>query len=104
MAAWAIGLLVASASLLMVFLTYFACQTIFQIEESLANWARLNGYRIISKQDRQFFTGPFKINRYCPTCYITVEDRQGERKRGWVRLGTWYIVGFKEHIEVVWEE
>ncbi|HEV3080979.1 MAG TPA: hypothetical protein VGY66_14445 [Gemmataceae bacterium] len=104
MATWAIGLLVACASLLMIFFTYFACQTVFQIEESLTSWARQHGYRIIAKEGRQYFVGPFKINKYRPTYYITVEDRQGQQKKGWIRLGTWYIVGFKERIRVLWEE
>jgi len=104
MAIWEIVLLVAGSSLLMVFFTYFGCQALFQIEESLTRWAKQHGYRIITKQWRQYLVGPFKINSYCPTYYITVEDRQGQQKRGWIRLGTWYIVGFKERIRVLWEE
>ena len=96
MAGLAIGLLVASASILMVFLTYFACQALFRIDESLNGWVQQHGYRIIAREDRQY--------KWCPTCYITVEDRQGQQKRGLITVGTWYIVGFKENITVLWEE
>jgi hypothetical protein len=104
MATWAVGLLLAGVSILMVFFTYFGCQAFFQIEESLTRWARHHGYRIIAKEWRTYFVGPFKINKYRPTYYITVEDGQGHYRKGWIRLGTWYFVGFKERIRVRWED
>src|SRR5262249_25970888 len=101
---WAVGLLLAGASLAMIFFTYIVCKTIFQMEEVLPRWAKQHGFRIIHKEARTFFQGPFFLHRYRPVYYIIVEDRQQKQKKGWIRLGWWYIIGFREFIEVRWED
>jgi hypothetical protein len=101
---WEIALLVGSLSLLTILVTYKFCQTVFQIEDILPRWAKQHGYRIVRQEPRTFFQGPFSTNRYRPVYYVTVEDQQRRQKRGWVRLGWWFIIGFREHIEVRWEE
>lgn len=88
----------------MVFFTYVACRTIFQMNEVLPRWAKQRGFRIIHSELRTFFQGPFITSRYRPVYYVTVEDQQKRQKKGWVRLGWWYIVGFREKIEERWEE
>ena len=50
-----LGLLVAGASLLLVFVTYFMCQTFWQMEEVLTRWATQHGFRIIRREPRLFF-------------------------------------------------
>src|SRR5262245_47230471 len=104
MAHWAVGLLVAAAALAMIVFTYFACKTIFRMEEVLPRWARQHGYHIIHCEARRYFQGPLSLNKYRPVYYVTVEDQQKRQKKGWVRLGWWYIVGFREKIDVRWEE
>lgn len=101
---WVVILLVSGAALAMVFFTYVVCRTIVQVSEVLPRWAKQQGFRIIYSEARTFFQGPFSTNRYRPVYYVTVEDQQKRQKKGWVRLGWWYIVGFREMIEERWEE
>src|SRR4051794_23581743 len=104
LADWQIGLLAAGLSVLAGFFTYRLCQTVYEIEGVLPRWARQQGYRIVRQEIRYYAHGPFPQNRYRPVFYMTVEDPQGRQKRGWVRLGWWYGIGFREHIEVRWED
>src|SRR3954469_21359654 len=104
LADWQIGLLAGGLSVGAVFLTYRLCQTVYETEGVLPRWARQQGYRIIRQEIRYYSHGPFPQNRYRPVMYVSVEDPQGRRKKGWVRLGWWYVVGFHEHIEVRWED
>ena len=104
MAPWELALLVGGLSLLTVLFTYRLCQTVFRIQEILPRWAKEHGYRIVRQELRTFFQGPFFPDRYRPVYYLTVEDQQRRRRTGWVRLGWWYIIGFKEHIEVRWDK
>ncbi len=104
MPTWAIGLLVAGASVAMIFFTILVCRTMFEIADVLPRWAKQHGFRIIHSEPRTIFQGPFSTNRYTPVYHITVEDQHHKQKKAWIRLGTWYIIGFREFIEVHWEE
>jgi hypothetical protein len=100
---WGVPSLTGAALALVVF-TYLSCRTIFQMEEFLQRWAKQRGFRIIHREVRTFFQGPFFTNRFRPVYYITIEDQQQRQKKGWVRLGWWYVVGFRETIEERWDE
>ncbi len=100
---WTFGIFLAFASMLIVLLTYRMCMTISVIEKTLQRWAEQNSLRILTKEARIFFQGPFIPNRYSVVYLVTVEDRDLKQKKGWLRLGWWYIVGFREKIEVRWE-
>ena len=97
-------LLFAGLAVLAIFFTYFVCATILKMEAVLPRWAQQHGFRIVRREPRRFFQGPFCVNRYAPVYHITVEDQEKRQKRGWIRLGLWYIVGFHERIEVRWDE
>ena len=99
-----IGLLVVGISLVLVLFTYLGLTTILRMEKVLPRWAKENGLRIVHKDARTFFQGPFIQSSWRPVYYITIEDQEHKQKSGWVRLGWWYMVGFKEHIEVRWED
>jgi hypothetical protein len=79
-------------------------KTLFQIEEVLPRWAKQHGFRIIRRELRTFFQGPFFLNKYKPVYYLTVEDQEQRQRTGWIRLGCWFIIGFIEKIEVQWED
>ncbi|MFO1044783.1 MAG: hypothetical protein U0941_23670 [Planctomycetaceae bacterium] len=101
---WTIAPLLVGLSLLMIVFTYCACVTIVKMDQILPRWARQHGFRIIHSEVQTLFSGPFSVNRYAPVYRITVEDQERRQKKGWVRLGVWYIVGFRENIEVCWDE
>jgi hypothetical protein len=104
MLSWPLTLLFAGLAVLGIFFTYFVCATILRMEAVLPRWAQQHGLRIVRREPRTFFQGPFFVNRYAPVYRITVEDQEKRQKRGWIRLGLWYIVGFRERIEVRWDE
>src|SRR4030095_11379207 len=84
---WALGLLLAGASLALIFFCYLVCRTILQSVEVLPRWAKQHGFRIIHCELRTFFQGPFFLNNALsgrPVCYITVEDEQKNVKKGWI--------------------
>ena len=58
----------------------------------LENWARSNGYRIVSSEYRNFFKGPFfwTSSEAQTVYYVTVETADGQIRSGWVRCGGWF--------------
>src|SRR4051812_27160931 len=91
-----LAVLVVAASLLAIPATYFLCKMLAPgIERTfflLPKWAERNGLRILKKESRYFFRGPFFWNssRHQLVYRITVEDPAGHRKNGWVCLGGWF--------------
>jgi predicted double-glycine peptidase len=84
-----------------VLFTTFWLQTITQSELAFDRWVERNEYRIIHKEiARSPFTKSWDVMIY----RITVEDREGNRKSGRLRLGNWHFVVFVENIEVQWDE
>ena len=106
----AIGLAVAVASLAVTLFGYRLCTSITQVDDALPRWAKEHGFRIISKESRTFFQGPFNsvfralLAAYRPAYYVTLEDQRHRQRKAWVRLGWWCFVVFRESIEVRWEE
>jgi hypothetical protein len=72
----------------------------------LAGWAQQNGYRIISQQYRWIFWGPFSWTlSNLPAVYrVTVEDREHNRRSGWVRCGNWFSGLLSSSAEARWDE
>ena len=106
---WVVILVLPVASLAMVFFAYFGFRSLLQIEDILPRWARERGFRIVHSESRMYSQGPFSgplffRNQYRPVYRVIIEDQQKTRKQVWVRLGWWYIVGFREKIEERWEE
>jgi hypothetical protein len=93
--------LVVFGSVALVLFTTFWLQTITQSELAFDRWVERNEYRIIHKEiARSPFTKSWDVMIY----RITVEDREGNRKSGRLRLGNWHFVVFVENIEVQWDE
>ncbi len=75
-------------------------------ESLLEEWARRNGFQIISREYRNFFRGPFfwTTGRHQTVYYVVVEDQQGNKRRGWVRCGGFFLGLFSDHVDVRWED
>jgi len=102
----AIAVAVSVASLVVTFLGYRLCTTMAQIDDVLPRWAKERGFRIVHKEARIFFRGPFfsLFSNASPVYYVTLEDEQHQQRNAWIRLGWWYFVGFRERIEVIWDD
>jgi hypothetical protein len=75
------------------------------VPAALDLWAQEAGYRILRRQRRSFFRGPFfwRPNSYFLVYRITVQDRMGLTRTGWVGIGErWWSP--PDRIEVRWDE
>ncbi len=72
----------------------------------LHQWAERHGYRIVQQEYRNFFKGPFfwTSSKGQTVYYVTVEDRAGHRRNGWVRCGGWFLGLLSNDVEVRWDE
>jgi hypothetical protein len=72
----------------------------------LDQWAEENGYRVLSREYRSFFKGPFfwTSSRGQTVYYVTVQDKAGNRRSGWVRCGSWFLGLLSDNVEVRWED
>src|SRR5262245_53945918 len=75
----------------------------FGRSNSLLNqWATRNGYRIIRQEYRYFFKGPFfwTSKNGQSVYYVVVEDTVENKRRGWVRCGSWWFGLLSDAVEV----
>lgn len=72
----------------------------------LQKWADENGYRLLAKEYRTFRRGPFFwTSSKGQTVYrVSVEDKAGQVRSGWVRCGGWWLGLLTDHTEVRWDE
>jgi hypothetical protein len=98
-------LLVPGLSAGAILLTLLLGRRMDRLQSLLPEWAERNGYRIVQQETRTFFQGPFFYSsRYFWVCHITVEDWQGNRRAGWVRVGSWPLgCVFSDQIDVRWD-
>lgn len=68
----------------------------------LDHWAEQNGYRILAREHRWYFCGPF-ISSHNRTIYrVTVDDR-GLTRTGWARCGSFWTGLYADVVEVRWD-
>jgi len=62
--------------------------------------------RIVSRVHRLLFRGPyFWTTSKGQTVYrVTVEDKPGGLRTGWVRCGGWWLGLMSNHVEACWDE
>jgi hypothetical protein len=73
--------------------------------EILDEWARVNHYQILSREERHFRRGPFTwtMSRVQTVFYVVIHDELGRKRSGWVRCGNWSRGLVKNEVEVIWE-
>jgi hypothetical protein len=72
----------------------------------LQQWAERNELRILEKEERKLFRGPFSwdSSRGQMVYRVTVADKAGNTHSGFVRLGSWARGIFSDKAEVKWDE
>jgi hypothetical protein len=74
----------------------------------LQGWADANDIQIVETKWRWNSTGPFKWwtnGRNQTVYYLKVRDRDGRKRSGWARCGSFFGgVEFSNKIEVRWED
>jgi hypothetical protein len=72
----------------------------------LRGWAERNGFRLLHFEYRHLFRGPFfwTTSKGQTVYRVTVEDRAGHVRHGWVRCGGWWFGLMTDHVEARWDE
>jgi len=72
----------------------------------LETWARENGYLILSQENCWFFKGPYfwTSTRGQEVYRVTVRDREGRTRSGYVRCGGALLGMLSDHVDVRWDE
>ena len=92
---------------LVIFAVIFALVWHFERSGSLLyEWAAQNGYHIIRQEYRYFRKGPFfwTSTEGQTVYYVIVEDSAGNKRRGWVRCGSWWFGLLSDKVEVRWDD
>jgi hypothetical protein len=71
----------------------------------LEKWAYNHRLRILRREYRYFFRGPFTwfTGKSQVVYYVTVENRNGEVRTAWVRCGGYFLGLWSDHVDVEWE-
>src|SRR5262245_59190883 len=72
----------------------------------LQNWADEHGYEILQKSHRIFLRGPFffRTTRHQTVYRVTVQDKSGDVRTGWVACGSWWFGLCSKEAKVIWDE
>lgn len=79
--------------------------TISRSDTILRNWASQHRYRIVQQQYCWFWRGPFfwTSSKNQVVYHVTVEDRDGRQRTGYVRCGGWFWGLLVDTAEVRWD-
>lgn len=71
----------------------------------LRDWARRNGFEIVSAERRFFFRGPFwwRTGKGHEVFRVTVRDGEGQVRSAYVRVGGWWGGMLSDQASVEWD-
>ena len=71
----------------------------------LNDWARQNGIEILSAEFRLFRRGPlfWTTSKGQTVYYVTARMSDGSTRRGWVRVGSFWLGLFSDKVDARWE-
>ena len=72
----------------------------------LDQWAEDNGYRIVHRERRLLFRGPFwwRTAEGQEVFRVIVQDDEGRERAGYVRCGGWFLGLFSDAATVKWDD
>jgi len=72
----------------------------------LEGWAAQNGYEILQREFRYLRRGPFfwTSSKGQTVYYVSVRDREGQVRFGFVRCGGWWLGLWSAKTEVRWDD
>lgn len=94
------------AVLIIVLATAYVLWTLKRARDRLNQWAQANSYRIIESDRRSFFRGPYfwRASESQAVFRVTVQDNNGNTRRGWVRIGSYLFGLHSSQVGVTWDE
>jgi len=72
----------------------------------LEKWADRQGYTILYFEQRHLKTGPFFLStrsRLQHVFYVTLEDKEGNQSKAWIKVGGVILGLLSNEIEIKWE-
>ena len=99
-----------SLTLMILFFAFLAISSItwhFSRSRSiLEQWAAKNGFKILHREYRTIFRGPFSAftTRGQTVYYVTIRDQQGVERSGWVRCGGILFGLLVDKADVQWDD
>ena len=90
----------------MLLIGFFASWHAARSEAILKRWAEENGFLILACERRWLMRGPFfwTTSKSQDVYYVTVQDRNGRRRSGYVRCGSFLAGILSNRAEVRWED
>ena len=90
-------------------IAFAACSMSWHFSRSrtvLETWADENGFEIVRSEYCHFMRGPFfwTTSKGQTIYYVTVRERSGRVRTGWVRCGGYFMGLFSDAAEVRWED
>ena len=99
---WVSWLLIFSA---LLFTAAFIYNFAKRADQMLKRWAERNHYDLEEASFRMFRKGPFWWSSRSQVVYrVAVRGEDGRLRKGWVRLGHWFLGLMQEAVEEKWDE
>ncbi len=94
------GILAILAILVGYFYAYFSRSKLL-----LEKWANENRYQLLLAEYRSIRKRPFLWSAKGQAVYrVEVRDEQGDKRKGWVRCGSWLLGVFANEVKVKWDD
>jgi len=96
---------VVGVILLISFAAIMVCWHHSRARSILDDWARENGFQILSQESCLFFRGPFfwTTAKGQEVYRVVVRDDTGRTRSGYVRCGSRWVGMLSDQIEVRWD-
>ena len=70
----------------------------------LEKWVRENRYELLHAEYRSIRRRPFLWSAKGQAVYrVEIRDEQGDRRKGWVRCGSWLLGVFADEVKAKWD-
>lgn len=75
-------------------------------KDMVRDWARSNGYRIVSAERRYLRRGPFwwRSSKGQEVFYVVVQDTDGSRHGAYLRCGGFLLGTLSDEVTVEWDD
>ena len=99
---------ILSAIFMVIFITVFTVIT-KMAKASLKEWAAVNGYELLKCEYRHIKIGPYHRQQFFVgkgnflIFRIEVRTRDGEAKKGWARVGDYFLGTLSDKVTVLWD-
>lgn len=101
---------ILSAIFMVIFITVFMTVITKMAKARLKEWAAGNGYELLECDYRHIKIGPYHRKQFFVgkgnflIFRIEVRTRDGEAKKGWARVGDYFLGTLSDKVDVLWDD